>query len=272
MKTKIIAFYNAKGGVGKTTSTVNVGVLLAQKNKKVLLIDTDPQGNLSKLCGLEDEDIEYSIIDVLKDGTDINETVIPVEFEQKRIFKNEKLIKFDIIVCNRAKIKQEEYLYIKSFINNETTLSQAIKNLRTKYDYILLDCPPALSEMTVNSLTAATHVVVPMKIDRFSFDGLGELSQKIIDIQNNYNSALSFVGVFVTMDINTNVNKQVKELLKENLGDKVFKTSIRQTSKVIESTFDAKPIVLYAPKSTAAQDYHSLMTELLKKVNSRERV
>ena len=276
---QIIAFYNAKGGVGKTTSTVNVGTILAQKGKNVLLIGMDPQCNLSKLLGLEEDNITFTIMDVLKNDIDINNAIISVNWDlHKKSWLNKKMkldhsnpsIQMDVICCNRALIRQEEYLSIESLVNTERSLRMALNALVSAYDYILLDCPPSLSELTVNALVAATNVVVPMKVDRFSFDGLGELSQKIADIQETFNKNLEFTGVFITMDNQTNVNKQVKEALYETLGEKAFSASIRQTNKVVESTFDSKPVVIYDSKCTASQDYITLTDELIKKITKKK--
>lgn len=251
---KVISFYNAKGGVGKTTSTASIGHILAQRAYRVLVIDLDPQGNLSMLMGMNSESPAHSSVDVMMNGLDIRQAVYQTEYEN-----------LYVIPCNRNQIK-EEHLHIGCFTGAEYTLKRALDNLSADFDFVLIDCPPSLAEMTVNAVTASNHVFIPLKIDNFSFDGVKEMSKKVADIKMNYNDTVELAGVFVTMDEKTTVNRQIKEALKEAWGDILKESCIRKTSKVVESTFYGKPVVVYDEKCTASQDYHALVEEMLMKI------
>lgn len=253
---KVISFYNAKGGVGKTTSTASIGCLLAQKSYCVLFIDLDPQGNLSMLMDLNSESTAYTSVDVMMDGLDIRQAIYQTKYEN-----------LHVVPCNRNRMK-EEHLHIGQFVDAEHSLKNALGNVETAFDFVLIDCPPSLAEMTINAVTASDHVFIPLKIDNFSFDGVNEMSKKVADIKMHYNDRVELSGVFVTMDERTNVNRQVKEALKEALGNILMKSCIRKTSKVVESTFYNKPVVVYDDKCTASQDYCVMTEELLKKINA----
>lgn len=251
---KVISFYNAKGGVGKTTSTACIGYLLARKGYRVLAIDLDPQGNLSMLMGISNDAAAYTSADVMLDGLDIRQTVYQTAYER-----------LHVVPCNRNRIK-EEHLHIGRFVGGEHTLRNALSAVVGDFDFALIDCPPSLAEMTVNAVTASSHVFIPLKIDNFSFDGVKEMSKKVADIKMNYNDSVELSGVFVTMDEKTTVNRQIKEALKEALGDTLMESCVRKTSKVVESTFYGKPVVVYDEKCTASQDYCALVEEILVKV------
>lgn len=250
---KVISFYNAKGGVGKTTSTASVGYILSKKAYRVLLIDLDPQGNLSMLMGLSGESAAFTSVDVMMDGLDIRQAVYQTEYEG-----------LHVIPCNRSRIK-EEHLHIGRFANGEYTLKNALMNVADDFDFALIDCPPSLAEMTVNAVTASGHVFIPLKIDNFSFDGVKEMSKKVSDIKMNYNDNVKLSGVFITMDEKTTVNRQIKDALKKALGNTLMESCIRKTAKVVESTFYGKPVVVYDEKCTASQDYYAMTDELLSK-------
>lgn len=250
---KIISFYNAKGGVGKTTSTASIGYILAQKGYRVLLIDLDPQGNLSMLMGLNSESATHTSVDIMMEGLDIRQAVYQTQYEN-----------LHIVPCNRNRIK-EEHLHIGRFVNGEHTLMNALEDVAGDFDFVLIDCPPSLAEMTVNAVSASGHVFIPLKIDNFSFDGVKEMSKKVADIKLNYNENVELSGVFVTMDEKTTVNKQIKNALKEALGNTLMESCIRKTSKVIESTFYSMPVVVYDAKCTASQDYYAMTEEILSK-------
>lgn len=251
---KILSFYNAKGGVGKTTSTASIGYLMAQRGNRVLAVDLDPQGNLSMLMGLNSESAVHTSMDVLLDGLDIKQAIYQTEYAG-----------LDVMPCNRNRIKEEQ-LHIGRFADAEHTLKNALYTVADDFDFVLIDCPPSLAEMTVNAVTASAHVFIPLKIDNFSFDGVKEMSKKVADIKMNYNDKVVLSGVFVTMDEKTTVNRQIKNALQEALGVVLMESCIRKTSKVVESTFYNKPVVVYDPKCTASQDYEAMTEELLVKI------
>lgn len=251
---KVISFYNAKGGVGKTTSTASIGYVLAQKGYSVLVIDLDPQGNLSMLMGLNVEIEINTSADIMLDGLDIRQAIYQTEYKN-----------LHVIPCNRNRIK-EEHLHIGRFVNGERTLKDALSVVAEGFDFVLIDCPPSLAEMTVNAVTASGHVFIPLKIDNFSFDGVKEMSKKVADIKMHYNDSVDLSGVFVTIDEKTTVNRQIKEALKASFGDTLMKSCIRKTSKVVESTFYGKPVAVYDEKCTASQDYFALTEEILSKM------
>jgi chromosome partitioning protein len=193
-------------------------------------------------------------VDVLAEGLDIRQAILKTDYPR-----------LHILPCNRNKVK-EEHLHIGRFTDGEYTLKNAVSYISGDYNYMLVDCPPSLAEMTVNAVTASSHVYIPLRIDSFSFDGIKEMSKKVAEIKLNHNDSVELSGVFVTMDEKTTVNKQIKDALKDTLGDTLMDSYIRKTAKVIESTFYGKPVVDYDPKCTASRDYWDLADEMLLKI------
>lgn len=249
--TKVISLFNIKGGVAKTTSTANLGACLSKQNKKVLLIDLDPQSNLTKLFKSYSID-DLSIANALLDKKiNINEIIKQTDFEN-----------IDIIPSNIKLAFAEREILLDVSRSQQNRLSRAIKNIEENYDYILIDCPPSLNMITINSLCASDDVLVPIKIDKFALDGLEYLLDSIEEIKDEFNPDLNFKGCFVTMDTATTVNRQIKKELKNILEDKLFNTTIKQNVKVIESTFEESPVVFSSKKARASINYKDLVKEV----------
>ncbi|MDQ0149667.1 ParA family protein [Eubacterium multiforme] len=250
-KTEIISLFNIKGGVAKTTSTANLGACLSQYNKKVLLIDLDPQSNLTKLFKAYNID-DLSVANALLDKTvDINNIIKSTDFEN-----------IDIIPSNIKLAFAEREILLDVSRSQQNRLSRAIRTLSKDYDYILIDCPPALNMITINALCASTDILVPIKIDKFALDGFEYLMDSIEQIKDEFNPDLNFKGCFITMDTATTVNKTIKKELKLDLKDKLFNTTIKQNVKVIESTFEESPVVFSSKKARASINYKDLVKEL----------
>ena len=233
---KKVSIFNIKGGVAKTTSTANLGACLSQQGYKVLLIDIDPQANLTKLFKAYSMD-ELSISDVLLDKT----------LDISKVIKNTDFKNIDIIPSNITLTFTEKSILIDNTRSQQNRLSKALSELNNKYDFCLIDCPPSLNMITVNALCASDEVLVPIKIDKFALDGLEYLLESIDEIKDEFNPSLSFKGCFITMDSATTVNRLIKKELKNLLGDKIFNTTIKQNVKVIESTFEC-PVVFNSYK------------------------
>lgn len=248
---KKISIMNIKGGVAKTTSTANLGACLSQKGYKVLLIDLDPQSNLTKLFKTYSmEDLQIS--DVLLDkNLDIHKVIKKTDFEN-----------IDIIPANINLIFTERNILVDNTRSQQNRLSKALSKVNEKYDYCLIDCPPSLNIITVNALCASDEIFVPIKIDKFALDGLEYLLERIEEIKDEFNPNLNFKGCFITMDSATTVNKLIKQELKNLLGDKLFNTTIKQNVKVIESTFEECPVVFSNKKARASINYKELCKEV----------
>lgn len=248
---KKVSIFNIKGGCAKTTSTANLGACLAEQGNKVLLIDLDPQSNLTKLFKTYSMD-DLSVSNVLLDkNLDIHNVI------KKTDFKN-----INIIPANIKLTFAERSILIDNTRSQQNRLSKALSKLNNEYDYCLIDCPPSLNMITVNALCASDDVFVPIKIDKFALDGLEYLLESIEDMKDEFNPNLNFKGCFVTMDSATTVNKLIKKELKNLLGDKIFNTTIKQNVKVIESTFDECPVVFSNKKARASINYRDLCNEV----------
>ncbi|MCR1950453.1 ParA family protein [Clostridium sp. DSM 100503] len=248
---KKISIMNIKGGVAKTTSTANLGACLSQKGYKVLLIDLDPQSNLTKLFKTYSmEDLQISNV-LLDKSLDIHKVIKKTDFEN-----------IDIIPANINLIFTERNILVDNTRSQQNRLSKALSKVNEKYDYCLIDCPPSLNIITVNALCASDEIFVPIKIDKFALDGLEYLLERIEEIKDEFNPNLNFKGCFITMDSATTVNKLIKQELKNLLGDKLFNTTIKQNVKVIESTFEECPVVFSNKKARASINYKELCKEV----------
>ena len=245
------AIFNIKGGVAKTTSTANFAACLSQENKKVLLIDIDPQSNLTKLFKAYNPD-DTSIYNVLiEKDFDIHKSIKKTDFEN-----------IDIIPATIKLTYAEKQILIDNTRRQENRLEKALKKIEDEYDYCLIDCPPTLNLLITNVLCATDDVLVPIKIDKFALDGFEELVNTMFDMKEEFNPNLKLKGCFITMDSSTRVNKEIKEKLRRLLGDKLFHTTISQNVKVIESTFDECPVVFNNKKSKASLNYKELSSEI----------
>ncbi|HBE9293983.1 TPA: ParA family protein [Clostridioides difficile] len=248
---KTICVYNIKGGVGKTTTTINISAILAEKGYKVLMVDADPQANLSNTSENYNHK-DYTIAELLtKKGMLTNEVIIKTEFD------NIDLIPSDI----RFSYSEREIL-LDMGRKQHDRLKKALEQVKDNYDYCIIDCPPAWNLITTNILYASDEVLIPIVIDRYTIDGVNDLMQKINEIKEEFNPNLNIMGCFVTRDESTTVNKQIKKVLEEVLGVLFLKVSVRKNVTVPESTFKCIPVVFYRKYSNASVDYYSLVREL----------
>jgi len=255
---KIIAVANQKGGVGKTTTSVNLSALLAKKGKKVVLLDADPQGNATSGLGVE-KDVEKSLYDVL-----INEEPLENTLEDT-IEKNLKICPSNM---NLAGAEVE----LVSQMSREHRLKEQLDMVKDKYDYIIIDCPPSLGLITLNSFTAADSVLIPVQCEYYALEGLGQLLNTINLVKKHLNKSLEIEGALLTMyDIRTNLSNQVVKEVKRYFGDKVYKTVIPRNVRLSEAPSFGMPITIYDPRSKGARSYEKLAKEFLKQEEAREK-
>ena len=253
---KIISIANQKGGVGKTTTTVNLSTILAKKGKKVLLIDADPQGNATSGLGVE-KDVLKSTYDILVNDTEIEETY------QETIVKNLKVCPSNM---NLAGAEVE----LVSMLSREQRLKEKLSVVKDEFDYILIDCPPSLGLITLNAFTASDSVLIPVQCEYFALEGLGQLLNTINLVKKHLNKSLYTEGALLTMyDIRTNLSNQVVKEVKKYFEDKVYKTVIPRNVKLSEAPSYGMPITLYDPKSKGAKSYDKFTKEFLK-VNEKK--
>lgn len=253
---KIISVANQKGGVGKTTTTVNLGTILAKKGKKVLLIDADPQGNATSGLGVE-KDVEKSVYDVLVNDTEIEDVY------QDTMIKNLKVCPSNI---NLAGAEVE----LVSMMSREQRLKEKLIKVKDEFDFILIDCPPSLGLVTLNAFTASDSVLIPVQCEYFALEGLGQLLNTINLVKKHLNKSLYTEGALLTMyDIRTNLSNQVVKEVKKYFDNKVYKTVIPRNVKLSEAPSYGMPITLYDPKSKGAKSYDKFTKEFLK-INNKE--
>lgn len=248
---RIISIANQKGGVGKTTTAVNIGAILAKKGKKVLLIDADPQGNATSGLGLEKE-YELTLYDVL-----INECSVESTLQNTNI-KNLK-------VCPSNMDLAGAEVELVSQMSREQRLKERVEEIRDEFDFIFIDCPPSLGLITLNAFTASDSVLIPVQCEYFALEGLGQLLQTINLVKKHLNKSLEVEGAVLTMyDIRTNLSNQVVKEVKRYFDDKVYKTVIPRNIRLSEAPSFGMPITLYDPKSKGARAYEKLAREILK--------
>ncbi len=248
---KIIAIVNQKGGVGKTTTAVNLSTTLAQKGKKVLLIDEDPQGNATSGLGVE-KNKNKSIYNILVGDTTFEEAVV------KTAVKN-------LFVCPSNINLAGAEVELVNMISRETKMKEKLEELEDKYNYIIIDCPPSLGLLTINALTAANSVMIPIQCEYYALEGVGQLMNTINLIKKQLNKELYIEGVILTMsDTRTNISNQVVSEVKKYFKDNVYKTIIPRNVKLSEAPSYGMPISVYAPKSKGSKCYEKLANELLK--------
>ena len=247
----VLSIVNQKGGVGKTTTCVNLAAFIAELHKKVLDIDLDPQGNATSAFGIDKPSLSASIYDVL-----INDTAI-IEIIQKSKMKN-----LDICPTNIDLAGAEVELV--SAMSRETILKRAIDQIQDKYDYVLIDCPPSLGLLTVNALTASSGVVVPIQGEYYAMEGLTQLVDTINLVRKHLNPQIGIFGVVITMfDARTQLTRQVTSEVKSYFGDKVFQTVIPRNVRLAEAPSFGQSIAEYDRKSRGGQAYYELAKEVV---------
>ena len=251
---EIISFVNQKGGVSKTTSCVNIGAILGEMGKKVLLIDFDPQGNLTQAVGLFKATIKYSIYDVLCGEVDISHAIKKTAYDNLYIIPAEmNLSNFD-----------GDFNNVK---NRENILKGILEDMPlSEYDYLFIDCSPSLSLLTVNALVASESIIIPMEPSIFAFNGLAQLIKVIKLLQSGLNPNLNIKGIFLTrVDRRSSLSNEFKIELKEIFGNKLFSTMIHQNIDIAKAQIKGEPISFYNKNCNSYNDYLSLTKELLKR-------
>jgi chromosome partitioning protein len=248
---KVIAVCNQKGGVGKTTTAINLGYYLATHSKNVLLIDLDPQGNATSGLGIDKSKLDKTVYDLLINNASINEVI-------QNLYDLEFKLLPSSINLTGAEIE------LISLMNREYRLKNAVKDLRDQYDFILIDSPPSLGLLTINALTAAESVLIPIQCEYYALEGLSQLLNTIKLVQDNLNPGLAIEGVLMTMaDYRTNLTSEVINETRQYFHEKVFKTVIPRSVKLSEAPGFGKPIHLYDKNSIGAKMYSLLANEIL---------
>ncbi len=253
---RLIAIANQKGGVGKTTTAINLGASLAVAEKKTLVIDMDPQGNATSGLGVADRDQLHTIYDILVDDRELSDAVLPsVHFPH-----------LDLIPSNRDLVGAEiELVDVES---RETVLRRRLLSAREEYDYILVDCPPSLGLLTLNTLVAADSVLIPIQCEFYALEGLSQLLNTVRLVQRGLNPSLEIEGVLLTMyDRRLNLSKQVAEEAREYFGGRVFETLVPRNVRLAEAPSFGQPIVLYDVLSAGAQSYLALAREVMNRTD-----
>ncbi len=250
----IVSFANQKGGVGKTTSAVNVAACMGKKGKSVLLIDMDPQGNATSGVGISKKNIKYSIYDVLLGEVGIKEAVIQTKF------KNLSVVPSTIALAGAE-------FDLNEMDEKGKGMANLLADIKDEYDYIIIDCPPTLGLLTVNALSASNGVVIPMQCEFFSLEGLSQLIMTIKRVRQSYNPALEISGILLTMYNGRLVlTNQVIEELKKYYSDKLFKTPISRSVKLSEAPSFGEPICYYDPYSKGSLEYADVAKELMMRI------
>ena len=249
---KVVAVVNQKGGVGKTTSTINLGAALAAEGAKVLLVDFDPQGALSVGLGLNPNSLDLTVYNLLLDAS--------VTFDE--VVQHCKMDGLDLIPSNIDLAGAE--IMLVSEVAREQSLKRALARAKDRYNYILIDCPPSLGLLTINALTAAQAVLIPLECEYFALRGMALLMDTLTKIQERINPELEIEGILATMlDARTIHGREVLSRVTDAFGDKLFKTIIHKTIKFAEAPVVGEPIVTYAPKSGGAREYRELAKEVM---------
>lgn len=256
MKPKIISILNQKGGVGKTTSAINLAAYLAKQGRSVLVVDFDPQGNATSGLGIDSKSLQLTLADALDKNQELGKVIIGTK------------IKNLSVVPSDARLASSEVE-----LAGKSDREQALKNLLnlvTSYDYVLIDCPPSLGLLTVNALTASNYVLIPVQAEYYALEGLSQLLQVMQNVMGGLNPDLELLGVLVTMyDKRTSLSRQVYADLQQNFGDKMFDTVIPRNVRLAEAPSHGQPISEYDSWSKGARAYKNAAKELLKRSENR---
>ena len=250
---RVIAIANQKGGVGKATTAINLSACLADLGKKVLALDLDPQGNMTSGLGVDKDEIERSVYDLIIGNAGIEECIC------KNVLDN-----LDVLPSNIDLSAAEiEMIGVE---NKEFILKNEMEKIKDDYDFVIIDCPPALSMLTINAMTTADSVLVPIQCEYYALEGLTQLIHTIELVQERLNSSLQIEGVVFTMyDARTNLSLQVVENVKDNLNQNIYKTIIPRNIRLAEAPSYGMPINMYDPKSAGAESYMQLADEVIRK-------
>ena len=255
---RIIAIANQKGGVGKTTTSTNLSACLAEMNKKVLLIDIDPQGNTTSGLGLERSELEYPVYELILSQCSLEECMVESPYDNL------------VVIPSNVNLAGAEIELIGTE-DREFILKDYIDTVKDQFDYIIIDCPPSLNTLTVNAMTTADSVLVPIQCEFYALEGLSQLIHTINLVKERLNPNLYIEGVVFTMyDARTNLSLQVVDNVKENLNQNIYKSIIPRNIKLAEAPSYGMPINYYDPKSTGAMAYKELALEVIK--NNEEEV
>jgi len=255
---RIIAIVNQKGGVGKTTTSINLAAALAAKGLRVLLIDMDPQGNASTGLGIPRAQREHTIYNVLTEGLSVDDAVQATDVPNLSVLPSH----VDLSAAE-MEIGQTE--------GRTRILRDAITASQSKFDYVMIDCPPSLNLLTINALSAARSVIVPLQCEFFALEGLSQLLQTVEMAKSSINPALAIDGVMLTMyDSRNRLSAQVADDVRKHLGRAVFKTIIPRNVRIAEAPSFGQPVISYAPNSKGAKAYLALADELIKKHRNRK--
>lgn len=251
--TRVIAIINQKGGVGKSTTAVNLAAALGENNKKVLLVDFDPQGNSTSGFGIEKEELSQCIYDALLNDVPVEELIH--DTDSKKVF----------VVPATIQLAGAE-IELVSAMARETRLKELLAPVRDEFDFIFIDCPPSLGLLTINALTAADSVLIPIQCEYYALEGVTKLLESMRMVKSRINKDLDTFGVLMTMyDSRTSLSNQVVDEVRNYFGDKTFKTLIPRTVKLSEAPSFGMPVIEYAPNNKGAKAYRELAKEVMKR-------